>query len=215
MVVGSIHGMSASATIQPAATGAARTPHARLAPMPSLAWDSTLTRAPAPQAHLASTSSSGRTTAITESTAATRFLQAAMPTGVPSGSGAASLPPPKRDALPAASRMPTIGCLRSFRQQPELAVLDDDQHACALVHAVVVGRAHVEHALAADDVLLLLERIAQRDAKRFGAGLGHLERDRDRLLQQQSGVVRVRAERRRVACRTAFRMRSCSCSRLS
>ena len=40
---------------------------------------------------------------------------------------------------------------RSLGQQPELAVAHDDEHARALVHAVVVRRRHVEHALRADD----------------------------------------------------------------
>ena len=72
------------------------------------------------------------------------------------------------------------------------------QHARALVHAVVVGRRHVEHALAADHLLLLLERVAQRDAERLGAGLAGLRGDRNRALQQQAAVPGVGAERRRL-----------------
>jgi hypothetical protein len=79
-----------------------------------------------------------------------------------------SLAPRKRAALPVLRRMPTIGkpCIaRSFRQESELAVLDDDQYPGALVHAIVIGRAHVEHTLATDDVLFLLQRVAQCNAK--------------------------------------------------
>ena len=86
---------------------------------------------------------------------------------------------------PAASRMPTMRMRHAvlLGQEPELAVAHDDEHAGALVHAVVVGRRHVEHALRADDVALLLERVAQRDAERFGAGLAGLECRRDRALR--------------------------------
>src|SRR5512133_2573165 len=49
----------------------------------------------------------------------------------------------------------------SFRQQAKAAVPNGDQHACPLVHAVVVVGGHVEDALAADHLALLLQRIAQ------------------------------------------------------
>ncbi len=104
---------------------------------------------------------------------------------------------------------------RSLGQQPELAVAHDDQHARALVHPVVVGRRHVEHALRADDVALRLERVAQRDAERLGPGLAGLERRRDRAREQDAAVPRVRAERRRLGCRTASRTRRCTPARPS
>ena len=59
IVDGSIHGMSPSATIQPAASGVARTPHARLAPMPSSAFAQRTMRAPAAPSAAASAASSG------------------------------------------------------------------------------------------------------------------------------------------------------------
>ncbi len=85
----------------------------------------------------------------TSGTAATRFRHAATPTASPAaapGSAASSLSPPKRvaaargeqDADDAHAARPAGG---SLRQQPELPVLHRDQHARALVHAVVVGRA--------------------------------------------------------------------------
>ena len=115
--------------------------------------------------------------------ASTQMPAAATPSGVPRsavapGIGASSLSPPKRAPRPAASRMPTmrIGCAmtpsaaalagadasRYSGSKPELAVLDGDQHPRALVHAVVIRRRHVEHALASDDFALLLQRVAQR-----------------------------------------------------
>ena len=97
--------------------------------------------------------SPGRTTATTSGNADKRCRQDATPIAVPAptpwdvaGSGVSSLAPPKRAPRPAASRIPTKGMLEpravasSFLKQPELAVLHDDQHACAVVHAIVIGR---------------------------------------------------------------------------
>src|SRR5271169_1036797 len=163
MVAGSTHGMSASAISHAAATGAARTPQARLAPMPSAACGHRVTRPPHAANADASGSSCGRTTAITESTTAAMCFSAATPMGVRSGSRASSFSPPKRDALPAARRTPTIGPRMGelLRQQAEPAVPYRHQHPGTLVHAVVIGGAHVEHTLAADDIALLLDGVAQ------------------------------------------------------
>src|SRR6476646_824628 len=60
--------------------------------------------------------------------------------------------------------------VRSFAQHP-LAVLDLDDDAGAVVHASVVGRAHVENAIAPGDVLGVFERVAQRRAKFLRARL--------------------------------------------
>src|SRR5208282_5925617 len=196
MVAGSTHGMSASAISHAAATGAARTPQARLAPMPSAACGQRVTRPPHATNAAASGSSCGRTTATTESTTAARCFSAATPMGVPSGSSASSFPPPKRDALPAASKTPTIGprMVELLRQQAEPAVLHRHQHPGTFIHAVVIGGTHVEHALAADDVALLLDGVAQGDPERLGPRLRDLQRRRNRALQYQSGVVGIGAE---------------------
>src|SRR2546425_3749302 len=184
IVAGRIHGMSASATIQPDASGDAMTPQARLAPMPSCARAHSITCAPASRSRSASMRSSGRTTAIVSGSAATRWRQAATPIGVPGamssnalGKATSNLSLPKRSLRPAASRIPTIrtACLICkywrgdsadskgalpkpilFGDQPELPILDGDEHAGAFIHAVVIGGRNVEHALAPDDFVLAL-----------------------------------------------------------
>ncbi len=222
--------MSASATSQPSASGADRTPQARLAPMPSSALAQRTTRAPAAPSAAASAASSGRTTAITCGTAASRCRHAAVPDAFaarqdgqqlvaaeapaapageenaddawvrhggpidPGAGSAAVIPAPwpapaRRDRAPAQSTAPdarndapirstapragsrTSRRCASLGQQPKLAVPHGDEHARALVHAVVVGGRHVEHALAADDFALGFDRVAQRRAERLGARL--------------------------------------------
>jgi hypothetical protein len=70
MLVGAIHGMSASATIQPSASALSSTPHARLAPMPSAARSHATTRAPVAASACSSIVSRGRTIATTSFSAA-------------------------------------------------------------------------------------------------------------------------------------------------
>src|SRR5438874_4490320 len=166
IVVVAIHGMSANATSHPPASGRACTAQARLAPKPSSAFAQRTMRAPFAPSAAASAASSGRTTATTSGNAASRWRAEAAPMHSPPGSTDRSLSPPKRSPRPAASRMPTTGAALastpSLRQQPELAVLHRDEHACPLIHPVVIGGRRVEHPLAADDLALGLDRIAQR-----------------------------------------------------
>ena len=75
---------------------------------------------------------------------------------------ARTLPRGKQDADDAGHRisLAPVALIWLLGQQPELAVANRDQHARALVHPVVIRRRHVEHALAADHLTLVLERIA-------------------------------------------------------
>ena len=144
IVAGSIHGMSPSATTQPAASRVASTPHARLAPIPSSAFAQRTMRAPAAPSAAASAASSGphdrddarqRREEIPARHHADAFARRAgratarRRIGRVDRTVASSLSPPKRSPRPAASRMPTtpgtelpiiaaIGRARAIRHAP-------------------------------------------------------------------------------------------------
>src|SRR5262245_32091747 len=80
---------------------------------------------------------------------------------------------------------------RSVRKQSELAVLDDDEHSRALVHAVVIGRGHIEHPLTTDDLAFLLDRVAKRAAEGLGSRLPGFEGDGNRALEDETGIVGI------------------------
>src|SRR5690606_32123502 len=108
--------MSASPISQPAASAAARTPAARLAPMPRSAWAVATTRQPRAASSTASSSRSGRNTATRASAAPASASAAASATMRPSGRCAVSLSLPKRRLSPPASKMAqSIEILRNLR----------------------------------------------------------------------------------------------------
>src|SRR5947208_16801298 len=108
------------------------------------------------------------------------------------GSGATSLSPPKRSLRPAARRMPTKRT--SLRNQAELSILHRYEHPCPLIHPVVIRGRHVEHALAADDVMLLLERIATSRATCLATGFSDFDCMRNSTLAQQASVAEIATE---------------------
>src|SRR3954471_9180985 len=106
MVVGRTNGMSASATTWPSALPAARTPQARLAPMPSAAFSQTT--ASQRSAAKRGAMSALRTTTSTRASSLFRLRAACTAIGTPCGKAWRSLSEPKREAEPAARSRPTI-----------------------------------------------------------------------------------------------------------
>src|SRR5262249_37840679 len=83
-------------------------------------------------------------------------------------------------------------------EQGPFAVLDRDQYAPAAVETGMGGRRHVVDALGCDELLRPLERVAERRPELGRSGFGLLERCGNCLLQEEPGIVDVRAERRRL-----------------
>src|SRR2546430_11861588 len=101
---------------------------------------------------------------------------------------------------PSVSASPVHNKVRKLlRKEPELPVLHRHQHARPVVHSVVIGWRHVEHALTADDFVLLLECVAKRGSKGLGSRFCDLKRNRNCAFEQDAGIPGVRTKRRRHA----------------
>ena len=166
MVAGAIHGMSASATIQPSASARGSDAAGEARAHAFVRARASTIRAPGRAQRARERSNRpGRTTATTSSSSADRDagrrrrrwraradavrrrrqrreqLVSAEARAAARGEQDADRRMAARDWSRSVDRRSACRSRRSFRQQPELAVLDDDEHARALVHAVVVGRA--------------------------------------------------------------------------
>ena len=166
--------MSASATIQPFAS--LRRPHAagEARTHPVLRIRTARRRARQPHASRAASADRHRDERRRSPCRHRRNELPARAQGrsLPRRACARSLPPPKRrTAPPAASRMPIKRRPPHSGSSRNLPSLHRDEHARALVHAVVIRRRHVEHALAADDLALAARarRAARRETPRCPA----------------------------------------------
>src|SRR5438477_5497990 len=86
----------------------------------------------------------------------------------------------------------------SLNQDP-FSVFDTDDDTRTIVHAVVITGTDAEYAVACGNILGILQRVAQRAAKRLAPWLGFFHCLGNRALQQQVCVPRVAAKGRAAA----------------